>query len=126
MVTHSRGSSASHTHDTLAAQLSVGGPAARLLCHASRMVGGWVDTGRWEDGRRGQKGGQTKGQMDGWVDTDGWKDGWWVGGWKHRQTHGRVHGCQGPCALCQPPTCRKVLLRSSAQVILPDQDRFTV
>ena len=36
-------------------------------------------------------------------------------------------GVRRPCVPAgRPPTCRNVLLRSSAHVILPDQDLLTV
>ena len=66
--------------------------------------------------------------MDGWA--DGWEGGQMDGEGRGRAWAGGTTGgwrrghCPHPETIAR--TCRNVLLRSSAHVILPDQDRLTV
>ena len=71
-------------------------------------------------GMDGWAGGGTCGRGDGWTGRGGGVPGGGggtTGGWR------RGH-CPHPETIAR--TCRNVLLRSSAHVILPDQDRLTV
>ena len=58
--------------------------------------------------------GRIKGRVGGRMDGEGWGPAW--AGWRWGS----------PSCAPRERTCRKVLLRSSAHVILPDQDLLTV
>lgn len=91
-----------------------------------RGMDGWAGGGVWTGDADGGACGRWTG-MGGRMDGGrGWGDGWTGrGGARLGEGRGRAAAGPGP-ALIPCRTCRKVLLRSSAHVILPDQDRLTV